>query len=201
MASQDALGSYKGNMGRVSVTAFPEGIIDQSVLERPENCVVDQEIEFQASGEPRDKVDLCHFDAALQKLVFVEVKRRDDTRIFSKPDGQPEVLSQLKAYGDQLRTHRSGILAAYREVVTLKRRLGLGARLSSIPPDGPDDLLEKPVLVIGGCSHDDVRAIKSRDAEWLPLLSNLSGVAAGFIFAGNDGCRLALTPGTQTIVF
>lgn len=198
-ASQDALEAYKEKM-RLVLRDFPEGIIVQSILERTENCVVDQEITFHASGQSRDKVDLCHFDAGLQKLVFVEVKRCVDARLW-KPEGQPEVLSQLNAYGDQLRTHRSGIIAAYREVVTLKRRLGLGTRLSSIPPNGPVDLLEKPVLVIGGCSRDDVRAIKSRDSEWLPLLSGLPDVAAGLILAGNDGCQLALTPGCQTIVF
>lgn len=194
-ATREVLGAYKEQM-RLILKDFPEGAVVQSILVKPENCILDQEIAFQASGQSRDKIDLCHFDAALQKLVFVEVKRRDDPRLWNQ-----EILSQLQSYGEQLRTHRTGILAAYRDVVSIKRRLGLGSRLGSIPSDGPSDLLEKPLLVIGDCSMDDVNAAKSRNADWLPLLTALPDVAAGLILAGNSGCRLTLSPGKQTFVF
>ncbi|CAN5359833.1 hypothetical protein BH11PLA2_BH11PLA2_38430 [soil metagenome] len=199
-AGSKELKAYKDRM-RLVLTDFPEGAVVQAILERPENCILDQEITFQASGQPRDKIDLCYFDAGLQKLVFVEVKRRVDSRLW-KPTEQPEIISQLRAYGDQLRNLRSNILEAYREVVSIKQSLGLGRRLSAIPAGGPADLLEKPLLVIGDCSLADVQAMNSGSPEWQTLLKGLPDVAAGLILCGSDGCRLTLDPaGRQTRVF
>jgi hypothetical protein len=87
LADADVLAAYKELMDQVLVS-FPEGQIIQYICKRPENQIVDQEIAFQESGEARDKIDLCHFDAALRKLVFVEVKRKSDPRLF-KPAAEP----------------------------------------------------------------------------------------------------------------
>lgn len=195
--SSDALAAYKEQMAKVP---RPEAEIVQQIIERSENVIVDQEVAFQEPGERRDKIDLCHYDLGLQKLVFVEVKRVDDTRLF-KPDGRPEVLDQLAAYSQRLELNRSRVLDAYRTVVACKRRLGLTDRLVSLPMDGAAELLIKPVLLIGNCSTADVKAIKKMADNWGPLMSGLPSVAAGLILCGKAGCRLALVPGPQTLVF
>ena len=133
-------------------------------------------------------------------MNVVEVKRRDDTRLF-KPDGAPEVLDQLAAYSRRLEAERAAVLDSYRIVVAAKRRLGMGERLKSVPIDGVADLLTKPVLVIGNCSRADVKAIKEKRDEWEPLMTGLPAVAAGLILCGSDGCRLALSAGPQTLLF
>ncbi len=199
LAPADVLADYKAEMAQVLVE-FPEAAIVQRIIERTENTILDQEIAFQESGSPRDKIDLCHFDQGLQKLVFVEVKRRDDTRLF-KPDGAPEVLEQLAAYARRLETNRATVLDAYRIVVAAKRRLGMAERLKSVPIGGVAELLAKPILVIGNCSRADVKAIKEKRDDWEPLMTKLPQVAAGLILCGNDGCRLALSAGPQTLVF
>jgi hypothetical protein len=201
VATQDILDAYKAMMDQVLV-AFPEGQIIQAICCRPENQILDQEITFQESGESRDKIDLCHFDDVLGKLVFVEVKRVNDERLFQQKAGsRPEVLDQLQSYGCRLQTQRDTILTAYRQVVSLKRELGLGERLKKMPTDGPRELLERPVLVIGNCSRTDVRQILNSKEDWQPLLAGLKDVAAGLILCGQDGCRLSLTNGRQTRVF
>ncbi len=131
-------------------------------------------------------------------LVFAEVKRKEDSRLFV-PKSRPKVIDQLARYCDRIRRHPDDILSAYREVARLKRTLGLEERLSKLPEDGPADLLDKPVLVIGNCSRSDVRSIKNGEDEWEPLMSNLPEVA-GLILCGEDGCRLDLE-GRQTLVF
>ena len=199
LGSPDVLAAYKDEMAKVLVKR-PEAELVQQIIERVENIILDQEIAFQESGDSRDKIDLCHFDGGFQKLVFVEVKRVDDARLI-KPDGRPEVLDQLAAYGQRLDLNRLLVLDAYRTVVACKRRLGLTEWLKSVPPEGADDLLAKPVLVIGNCSSADVKAIKAKKDEWAPLMAGLPSVAAGLILCGKAGCRLALVPGSQTLIF
>lgn len=193
------LRAYKALMDQV-LAEFPEGQIVQAICTRSENQILDQEVTFQEPGESRDKIDVCHFDYALGKLAFVEVKRKDDARLFQH-ETRPEVLDQLEAYCKRLQAYRSDLLAIYRQVVAWKRDLGLSGRLSQVPSNGPSDLLDKPVLVIGNCTSSDVRRIKAAEGEWAPLLAGLKEVASGLILCGRDGCRLNLTKGTQTISY
>lgn len=199
-AEASVIEAYKDVMDQV-LHSFPEGQIVQAICTRQESQIVDQEIAFQESDDSRDKIDLCHFDDGLGKLVFVEVKRVDDRRLF-RPEKGPEVIDQLQAYCDRLRSNRETILTLYRQVVGWKRELGLGDRLSKVPVDGPTDLLDKPVLVIGNCTRSDVRAIKEVVPKWAPMMQRLKEVAAGLILCGDEGCSLKLlVKGRQTLVF
>lgn len=191
---------FKGVMERVLTS--PEFQIVQAICSKPENQVLDQEIAFQQSGESRDKIDLCYFDSAIEKLVFVEVKRVDDPRLFSKtPEALPEVLEQLNSYSTRLRKHRDTILATYTQVALIKRELGLGHRIMHVPFNGLSDLLERPVLVIGNCEEHDVQEIFASAERWRPLREGLTATAAALILCGKNGCRLNLTKGRQTLLF
>lgn len=192
LAQTSVLASYKEHMDLV-LTTFPEGQVVQRIIEHEENTILDQEIAFQRSGEPRDKIDLCSFDVDMRKLVFVEVKRIDDERLI-QPTTRPEVLDQLGAYCRRLASAEDqiAILNAYKTVATIKRRLGLAHRLKALPTDGAVSLLTKPVLVIGNCSRADVKAILAGADEWGPLMNALPEVAAGLILSGKNGCRLSL---------
>jgi hypothetical protein len=107
----------------------------------------------------------------------------------------------LAAYCRRLRDYRADLLSAYRQVVSWKKELGLGGRLSHLPAEGPNDLLDKPVLVIGNCTSTDVQRIKNAEGEWAPLMAGLKDVAAGYILCGREGCRLNLVKGTQTVSY
>jgi hypothetical protein len=186
----ETLGRYK--TCAVAGSEFPEGdLVQKIVCHNSKNQIVDQEIAFQRPGESRDKVDICYFDTKMNRLVFVEVKRREDGRLVGS-GRSPKVLQQLSAYGQRLKDHRDEILDAYRHVVSWKRRLGLGDRLNQVPDNGPSDLLEKPLLVIGDCNKDDVHRIMGGEDGWAPLLDGLKDVAAGLILCGTTGCRLSL---------
>jgi len=201
LCEKETLGRYK--KCATAGSTFPEGDLVQKIVCRDSmNQIIDQEAAFQCAGESRDKIDVCYFDAEMNKLVFVEVKRREDGRLVGS-GRSPEVLRQLSAYGQRLKDHRDEILDAYRHVVSWKRQLGLGDRLARVPDDGPSDLLDKPLLVIGDCNEhhkDDVRRIMGGEDEWAPLLNGLKDVAAGLILCGTTGCRLSLQ-GRQRITF
>jgi len=199
-AEPEVVTSYKDAMAQILVS-FPEWSIVQAIVERGENQILDQEVTLQEPGQPRLKVDLVHYDATLEKLAFVEVKRVNDPRLFSR-SGRATVLDQLAGYGQRLVTLSGEIASAYRDVVRLKRELGLGDRLSDVPSDGSFDVLPRPVLVIGGCTAADVERIEGWSDEWVPLLAELPQVAAGIVLCGSGGCRLTLAKGRrQTHVF
>lgn len=193
------LSRYKERMDTV---LSREGKLIQTILTYAEkkNQVIDQQIVFSATGQRTDKIDVCHFDDGLRKLLFIEVKRRHDSRLL-KPIGSPEVLDQLDGYGGRLKRHRTELLDQYRQVVACKRSLGLGSRLPLVPPEGPSDMLEKPVLVIGDCDSEDVRRIQDGEGDWEPLRKGLPDVAAGLILCGRDGCWLNLTDRRQVLRF
>lgn len=198
-ANAQTLRAYKAMMDQV-LTTFPEGEIVQAICCRSDNQILDQEIAFQESGESRDKIDVCYFDTVLEKLVFGEIKRKDDARLL-QPEDRPELLEQLATYCRRLRDYRGELLSAYRQVVAWKRELGLAGRLSQVPLEGPAEILDKPVLVIGNCTSTDVQRIKNGEGEWAPLMTGLKDVAAGLILCGKDGCRLNLAKGPQTISY
>ncbi len=163
------------------------------------NLIVDQESEFQLTGENSDKMDLLHYDMQLGCAAFVEVKGIDDVRLSQQGNGLPEVLRQLAGYSSRIAGHRDAILSAFNQMVEAKRRLNLSNRVEGIPVI--NRLLSKAVLVIGGCSREAVSAILNGEGQWGPLLSELDQVAAGLILCGNHGGDLTLKGHRQCKVF
>ena len=185
-----------------SVGNNPESLIVHEIVRKPENLIVDQEIKFQDPGDDKsDKIDICHYDKGLKGLAFVEVKGIHDPRLRSDNDEFPEVIDQLQRYRLRLEQQHLEIVKACSNSVSIKDRLGLGARLNGIPGDRPLHLLKKPVLVIGGCSRVEVRGILNGEAGWNRLLEGLKEDSAGLILCGSNGCRLDLMNGAQSRLF
>lgn len=199
LASRHVLTAYKAAMNQV-LRDFPEGHLVHNIATRIDNVIVDQELTFEEPDVPRVKVDLCYFDLKLKKLVFVEVKRVVDGRLFA-PDGRPEVLNQLQAYCERMEVKRDEILRALQTVVALKRSLGLGERLEGIPNGEPLSLLGKPLLVIGNCSKEERASILRGHGIWAPLMAGLGKVASGLVICGSDGCKLQIGGAGHSISF
>lgn len=196
----EVLREYKRMMK--SVSGNSEANIVHGIVSRPENQIVDQELKFQESGQPEtDKIDICHYDTGLNCLALVEVKGLHDSRLRSLDGEMPEVIDQLRRYRTRIETCRECIIGGCESSISLKRRLGLSNRLMEIPEQSPLPFLKKPVLVIGGCSSDDVRSIFEENGEWQGLMDGLSEETAGVILCGQNGCNLNLEAGRQTRVF
>ncbi len=178
----------------------PEQQLLGAVLNHSANqgIVIDQEIAFPGN---KDRIDLCYFDSIIKKLAFVEIKRVDDTRLRSISGNPPEVLSQLGNYAGRFDAAGPQILAAFRQAISLKRRLQLNARVDRIPEIDPQELLMRPILAIGGCDDGAVASILNGDGCWKPLMDGLPRVAAGLYLFGNRGFTLGLRPGGQTRVW
>jgi hypothetical protein len=174
--------------------AGPEDILQQKIIAQPQNLVIDQQIEFSTANS--SKIDLCYYDPSIKKIVFAEIKRKDDLRLFG-PDDKPEVISQLQAYTKAIRQEEKAILKGLTTVIRLKRELGLQDRLEGIPEEGLQ-VEQKPLLIIGNCTDKEVRQIaharkNRRDASpWSRLWNDLEEVACGLIICGTGGCRLSI---------
>lgn len=194
LLSEGAVAAYLARLpGR------PEDVLKDAIIRHPGNTVLDQEVAFADSQSERDRVDLCAYLAEKAAAALVEVKRIDDGRLVQR-DGAIEVIAQLAAYAARLETQGPELLRAYQEVVRLKRRLGLGGRLGSVPEGGPARFLPKPVLVIVGCSDADVDEIKGGRGRWAPLVRDLPAVSAALVLCG-DSCKLVAGRFRHTLVF
>lgn len=200
--TEDVLTSYKLRMDRIRGSG-KEGDIVQAICSRAANAVVDQEITFQEAGGPRDKIDMCCFDTERRSFVFVEVKRVDDKRLLPDfgSDAPPEVLRQLRSYGDRVSSQRDALLDTYNRVVALKRELGLGNRLENIPTDSVKSLEEKPILVIGHCTLEIVESILNGTDGWGPLRAGIEEVASALILVGRGGADVNCSSRRNKLVF
>lgn len=175
--------------------AGPEDVLQQNIITNARNLILDQQIEFPGMGS--NKIDLCHFDPSIARVVFVEIKRKEDLRLFG-PGEEPEVIGQLRSYAEIIRGQEEFIMNGLAAVIRLKRELGLDSRLTGVPDDGL--CLElKPLLVIGNCTDQDVqqirRARQQGNGSWSSLWKHLDKVACGLIACGPKGCCLSLHGG------
>ena len=192
-ANADILQAYKGRMSRFG---GPESKVIHATCLCPGNVIVDQEIAFQTSlSDSRDKIDLLSFDPMSSTYSFVEVKGITDSRLREGTDGLREVVQQLSFYGERIQSQAESIRTAIDRIVTLKSHLGLGSRIASCQGVAVNQLLAKPILMIGGCNRQEVQDILSQNGHWASLLDCLKDVAAGLIVCGNDGARLDLSEG------
>jgi hypothetical protein len=174
-------------------------LLTEKIIGYKGNQILDQEIEFDDAGSS-EGIDLCSYDPTARKLVFVEVKRVVDDRLLANGHA-PEVLQQLRGYARRLSRHRNELLSAYQRTTAWKRELGLGDRLQNVPVDGPQDMLDKPILVIGDCKNADLEQILRGEGQWGPLMAGLPEVAAGLIVCLKSGCRLRLKADSRMLVF
>jgi len=92
------------------------------------------------------------------------------------------------------------IKEAFNNCLEWQRELGLGNRLESVPQE-VEHLLAKVVLLIGGCTQQDVSDIRKGTGQWGVLLEHLQEHAAGLILCGQQGGNLDLQTHRQCIVF
>jgi hypothetical protein len=181
----------------MKLEAGPEDRLQQKIIVQSGNLVIDQQIELSLVAT--NKIDLCYYDPSIKKIVFAEIKRKDDLRLFS-PGDEPEVVSQLQGYATAIQQEEAGILAGLTELIRLKRALGLQDRLHGIPANELQ-LEHKPLLIIGNCSDEEVRQIsqakrnRNSFSPWARLWNRLEHAACGLIVCGTEGCRLSIRGG------
>lgn len=92
-----------------------------------------------------DRIDAVFFDKKARRIIFCEVKRFDDERIYSKNIKEAEVINQLKRYQTQIESRKEGILEAYNYAMQVYNKL-FGIEVRPIK-----DIYPQAVLFVTGC--------------------------------------------------
>lgn len=111
------------------------------------------------------RIDLTKLENG--KIVFVELKRIEDGRLLDNEyeNGKPEILSQMKAYHQFIKTHKQEITSYYKTLFGIKRQLGvLPQSLSEIENIDDYELCDYVELYIEPYLHLDPRRIRRIDA-------------------------------------
>jgi len=133
---------------------FPFYSFACNAIEKNIPLLVDVEARFSPleHGQNRtkaDMVDLVFLLPESKELLFIEGKRRNDSRIRSSSLKRPEVVTQVSRYRDQLEKRKEQILSAYtRASIDMKQTFGFSF------PEPKDVLPQVPILVVGDDDSD-----------------------------------------------
>lgn len=87
------------------------------------NCstvvLLDIEAAFAQTGQKTDRIDMVLYNVIEKQLIFVEIKRLSDSRLYEDPKtNEPaEILEQLARYRDRLSNEKNTVIEAYNRVI------------------------------------------------------------------------------------
>lgn len=82
-----------------------------------EIVLLDIEAAFSGTGEKTDRIDLVFYHKVDRRLMFVEVKRLSDSRLYPKGTNPAEVIGQLTRYHQRLETKTQQINSQYNNTI------------------------------------------------------------------------------------
>jgi len=113
-----------------------------------DDFIIDTEYQVSSSNI---RVDLIRLDNSVKKLVFIEVKRMEDPRLFFE-NTEGNIYDQLKKYYDFICDDSGKLLEYYKKVLQIKKNLGLAKEgLKNIELNDDWKVECKPLLVFGDC--------------------------------------------------
>ena len=94
---------------------------------RAKTLYIDSEFEHQYEEGCRHTIRIDLVRVKGNKIQFVELKRIQDNRLLHKDGSEvtPEIITQIEEYRNFIKANKDAILAYYKELITIKRALGL----------------------------------------------------------------------------
>jgi hypothetical protein len=179
----------------ISIYAGEEKAIQSRLVEKNKKTIVDVEVAFSGKSLPDDaemafsgksgpdgaegdnaRIDIVNFDKNLRKLVFVELKRAFDPRLYNK-----EINDQIKKYYAFALKNGVQIVKAYQDAINTKKKLGI-IKASSFLADVKIEAIEpRPILAVAGFNQNVIDGLSKK------IRDNLNTkYLAGFYFFGSD---------------
>ena len=94
---------------------------------RAKTLYIDSEFahRYEEGSRHTIRIDLVRVKG--NKIQFVELKRIQDNRLLHKDGSEvtPEIITQIEEYRNFIKANKDAILAYYKELITIKRALGL----------------------------------------------------------------------------
>lgn len=183
----------------ISTYAGEEKRIQSRLVEKNKATILDVEVAFSDSEVLADcedgntRIDIANFDKNRKCLTFIELKQIFDPRLYSS-----EMNGQIRKYSRFAKKHEPHLLEAYRDVLKVKRALGVisdGDYLASVDIQQVE---HKPILAIAGHNQALINELRDKIVKGKHPLdtSNL----AGLYFFGTD-TDLNLKEGKNKKVF
>ncbi len=141
---------------------------------------VDSEFQYRYTWYKKKvniRVDLIRLDVNSKKIIFVEVKKINDARLYNG-----EIVRQLEKYENFISKYKKELLEYYDRIVKIKHKLGLKLpdELENNPSLEGYSLVRKPLLLFGDCHQPWIR----NNAERLD--DEISQHAAGCYYFGRS---------------
>lgn len=166
----------------------------QARLVANDPCIIDSEFAYERGEDEPIRIDLVRLDPKGPRIVFFELKQVGDVRldVDDHKTGNAHVTRQLKRYHDFIRQNREALGRYYATLFRIKKELGLirCEELIALPPFDRFEVLEKPVLLVGGCTREWMKDQNHMD----DLNKRVQGDAAGCFYFGDAPNELNLTP-------
>jgi hypothetical protein len=191
---------FKTIKANISTYAGEEKAIQSRLVEKNKATLLDVEIAFSDkevladSEDGNTRIDFANYDKNRRALVFIELKQIFDDRLYSD-----EINKQMRKYSAFAKKHEEHLLAAYNDLIQVKKILGIikpGSYLSDVTISRVE---HKPLLAIAGYNQAIIDGMKERitgtDKEKLDT-GNLSGL----YFFGTEA-DLNLSKGANKEVF
>lgn len=91
-----------------------------------EIVLLDIEAAFSSTGKKTDRIDLVFYHSIDRRLMFVEVKRLSDSRLYPKGKKSAEVINQLRRYKKRLEKDKQQINSQYNNTIDYYNTLSRG---------------------------------------------------------------------------
>ncbi|MFZ4589417.1 MAG: hypothetical protein ACOYN6_00335 [Ignavibacteria bacterium] len=100
------------------------------------------------------RIDLVRVDVNKQKIVFYELKRMGDARLYETNMTKHNIESQLLSYHQFIVAYKNELLDYYKDIFIIKKNLGLLPKnLKNLNDLNGYTILEKPFLLFGDCEQ------------------------------------------------
>ena len=106
-----------------------------------------------------DRIDVVLFNKIKKQIIFCEVKKFNDSRIFSKKGESAEVVGQLKRYEEQINQGKDRIIDCYNQAFACY------SELFETPKCTVESIYPQAVLFVCGCEPEKYEKIAKKEVD------------------------------------
>ncbi len=146
--NKDKLKEIKCNIAKYYSAQSEKGLQSKFVT-GSESCFIDTEFAYNYD-DIKLRIDLVWIDTPKKKIMFVELKTMDDSRLYTD-----EISEQVQKYNDFATKYEKDILEYYKSLFSIKKKLGiLPDKLNDLESLDGFTLEKRPLLLFGDCKKE-----------------------------------------------
>ena len=185
---------FKLVRNNIAAHAGVEKTIQSRLVWHNRNTLLDAEIAFNEDGEQdndtdgKTRIDLVNLDKREKAVVFVELKRLSDGRLHNG-----EVNQQIEKYIAFAKNNKDDIINAYRNVIQVKKLLGILPATSELSTAEIERVEPMPILAIACSNQKYIDDWKHDITEKL----NMEQLAGLYFFGTEVDLNLVVSKGNK----